>query len=731
MIYIKPKQKTLPGVSLAAILFVLHVLVSSCNSGSTRNPMFTLLPPEQSGIHFRNDLHEDSSNNILDYLYFYNGGGVAVGDINNDGLPDVFFTSNQGSNKLYLNKGNLQFEDISAAAGIEGTGNWKTGVTMADVNGDGLLDVYVSVVGHYKNFKGRNELFINKGNGRFTEESEKFGLSVEGFNTQASFFDYDRDGDLDVFIVNHSVHSVETYVDSSERRKKNEYAGDKLLRCDQAGDSIYFTEVTERAGIFSSALGFGLNVLTADFNNDNWPDIYVSNDFHENDYYYINNRNGTFRELNAQSFDHESRFSMGSDLGDINNDGWLDLITLDMLPDDEKVLKSSASDDGLDIYNFKMSKGYHHQYSKNSLQLNTNGGLHFSDISLAAGVAATDWSWSPLFADFDNDGVQDLFISNGILRRPNDIDYIKYISSGTTRDLLQRGKTVDLAVIKKMPAGRVTNRLYKGKSGYGFADSSAAWGMNTPGFSNGAIYADLDLDGDLDIVINNLNEPASVFINRLIDSTRDNIRTQSGNDLSNGAGNTTRYLDIKLNGTGMNRFGYGSRISISSEGKRQTKYITASHGFQSGFAGGAHFGIGAAKVIDSVEIWWPDSTVQLLTKIPANTSIFLEQTAATLRLPNLMPPAASDSNQLLETLSSQNTGITFRHHENNFIDFDIQQLIPHQLSTQGPKMAVADVNNDGLEDLFICGAAGQAGNLFLQQNNHRFLRASQPSIESD
>ena len=617
MNYIKPGKNIPVSIFLGAMLVLLQLLVSGCNQGAAPDPMFTLLQPEQSGIHFRNDLKEDSSNNILDYLYFYNGGGVAVGDINNDGLPDVFFTSNQGSNKLYLNKGNLQFEDISATAGVEGAGNWKTGVTMADVNGDGLMDVYVSVVGHYKNFKGHNELYINKGNGRFTEESVKYGLAVKGFNTQASFFDYDRDGDLDVFIVNHSVHSTETYVDSSERKKKNEYAGDKLLRCDLAGDSIYFTEVTELAGIYSSALGFGLNVLTADFNNDNWPDIYVSNDFHENDYYYINNRDGTFSELNQQSFGHESRFSMGSDLGDINNDGWLDLITLDMLPDDEKLLKSSASDDGLDIYTFKMSKGYHHQYSKNTLQLNTNGGLHFSDISLAAGVAATDWSWSPLFADFDNDGTQDLFISNGILRRPNDIDYIKYISSGTTRDLLQRGKSADLDAIKKMPAGRVANKLYKGNSKFGFADSSTAWGMNTPGFSNGAIYADLDIDGDLDIVVNNLNEPAGIYINRLINRTRDKTATQPRNNFSDNADKPAHYLAIMLHGKGMNRFGYGSRISISCAGKRQTKYITASHGFQSGFAGGAHFGIGAAEIVDTLEIWWPDSTVQLLTMITA------------------------------------------------------------------------------------------------------------------
>ncbi|MEO5562835.1 MAG: VCBS repeat-containing protein, partial [Chitinophagaceae bacterium] len=487
----------------------------ACTNKKQDAVLFTKVDPALSGIHFSNDLKEDSISNILNYLYFYNGAGVAIGDINNDSLADIYFTSNQGSNKLYLNKGDFKFEDITDKAGVQSKGNWKTGVTMADVNGDGLLDIYVCEVGKYKQFHGRNELFINNGNLTFTEKAHEYGIDAEGFNTQSIFFDYDHDDDLDLFLVNHSVHSSDTYVKAEARLKKSEVSGDKLFR----NDGKRFKEVTEQAHIYSSIIGYGLNVVAGDMNNDGWDDIYVSNDFHENDYYYMNQQDGTFKEMNAEAFGHESRFSMGSDIADVNNDGWLDIITLDMLPPDEKVLKSSAGDDPSDIFDYKLSYGYHYQYARNCLQLNTGAGKKFNDIALYSGIAATDWSWGVLAADFDNDGIKDVFVTNGILRRPNDLDYVKYISGSGINTALQDGKVTDKDLINKMPGGKTHSYMFKGTDNLKYIDKSIDWGFGTPAFSNGAAYADLDNDGDLDIVINTINEPATVYRNNAAANT--------------------------------------------------------------------------------------------------------------------------------------------------------------------------------------------------------------------
>jgi hypothetical protein len=678
------------------------VIVIVCSACSNQDkPLFSLLPANKTGIDFENRIQDSDSLNILDYLYFYNGGGVAIGDVNNDGLQDIYFSSNQHSNKLYLNQGDFHFKDITDEAGVQGKGNWKTGITMADVNGDGLLDIYVSEVGLYKNLHGKNELFINNGTGNnnritFTEKAAEYGLDIEGFNTQASFFDYDKDGDLDVFIVNHSVHSTESYGDSSARSIKSDVSGDKLLRCDRDGDKIHYTEVTEAAGIYNGIIGYGLNVMIGDFNNDNWDDIYVSNDFHENDYYYINQQNGTFKELNKEAFGHESRFSMGSDVGDVNNDGWLDIITLDMLPADEKVLKSSVSDDPSDIYRYKTDKGYSNQYSKNCLQLNVGAGKEFSDISLYTGVAATDWSWSPLLADFNDDGINDLFVSNGIVRRPNDLDFVKFVSGKGFNKQLQQSRNLDDVAIEKMPAGKVSNVMYSGSTNLKFTDETNAWGFNTPSFSNGAAYADLDNDGDLDIVINNINSAAFIYQN--------NSKENADN----------HYLNIRLKGSGFNSFAYGAKVILKSKEGLQMKYLTASRGFESGSSTVLHFGTGKTQLIDSLEVIWPSGKSQLLTKVVVDTLLQIAEDNSSRSSVGLLP---TDSRQpTLFTNYTDSVAIHYRHAEDDFEDFSFQRLIPHKVSTQGPKIAVADVDGDGLEDFFICGAKGQPGKLFKQQS---------------
>lgn len=693
------------------ILFFVLLFFYTCKNNSA---LFIQVSSSQTNIHFVNQPVESDSLNILDYLYYYNGGGVAVGDINNDGLTDIFFTSNsKGNNKLYLNKGGFTFEDITAKAGVQGTADWCSGVTMADVNGDGLLDIYVCTVSGKLGLKGHNELYINNGNSTFTESAAAYGLDFSGYSTQAAFFDYDHDGDVDCILLNQSMHSTETLGDTSLRRKLSSVSGGRLFRNElhstQPGTSLKkFTDVTPQSGIYSSAMGYGLGLAVADLNNDGWDDIYMGNDFHENDYYYINNHNGTFTESGAAHFNHYSRFSMGNDIADYNNDGQPDIVTVDMLPNDEKVLKTYGSDEHPDIYNYKIvQNGFQQQFSRNSLHQNLGNGLAFSDVALMTGVAATDWSWSPLLADFDNDGVKDLFISNGIVKRMMDLDYIKFISSTEVQRTITQTKKFDKDILQSIPSGKTHNFIYKGNTGSAFKDMSNDWGMSQPSFSTGAAYADLDNDGKLDLVVNNIYDEAGVF------------RNNSGQH---------NYLTVECKGNSGNNFGIGAKLYVINKGKLQYQQLMLTRGFQSSSEPRVHFGLDTAIVIDSLLIVWPGQSYQVLTNIKANQRLqVLEKDAAgTFNYSAFFPPKPSFFVDISDSVQ-----LDWKHKENFYSDFNEQYLLPHTLATAGPKVAVGDVNGDGLDDIYVCGAKFQAGSLFLQAANGHFAALNEPAFKQD
>lgn len=666
MLFVQPKGHLLLYLCLCCVVF-------SCQK-STNHTLFKTVPSAQSSIDFANTLHETEDFNIIEYLYYYNGGGVATGDLNGDQLPDLFFTANQGENKLYFNLGGLKFKDVSKEAGIQQNGGWSTGVTMADVNGDGALDIYVCQVGEYKTLRGRNQLYINDGKGKFSEQAAQYGLDFVGFSTQAAFFDYDRDGDLDCYLLNHSIHDAENYNRATIRSKRDERSGDRLYR--NNGDR--FEDVSASAGIYGSKIGFGLGIAIGDLNNDTWPDIYVSNDFHENDYLYFNQGDGTFQEAVAQSMGHTSTFSMGNDLADINNDGWMDLVTMDMKANDERINKSSVGADPYNIFQAKLNYGYHFQYPRNMLQLNRGvvpGQQHpgFSEIGQLAGINASDWSWAPLLADFDNDGWKDLFIGNGIWRRPNDLDYLKFSSNSSVQQ-----SAPDLALVEKMPFGKVANFAYRNLGDLQFDDVSAAWGLNFTGCSNGAAYADLDQDGDLDLVLNNLNETASLYENT----------AQSQAD--------QHWLGIRLQMPGKNPFGFGTRVRIVADGKEQIQELYSTRGFQSAVEPVLHFGLGKASKVEIMELQWPNGKVQELRNVKADQQLKI----AYQQVKDATIPAVRVN--FLKEIAAQ-LGLNYHHVENEHIDFDHEQLMPHMLSAQGPAMAVGDVDGNGLEDVLLAG----------------------------
>ena len=686
-------------------------------SACAQTPLFTRLDAKQTGISFLNTIHEDDSINVMRYEYLYNGAGIGIADLNNDGLNDIYFSGNTGPGKLYLNKGNFRFEDVTARAGVAGNGTWATGVSIADVNGDGLLDIYVCHSGKYRDpAQLCNQLFICQGikDGVpvYKDMAAAYGLDAPGTqSTQAVFFDYDKDGDLDMFLLNHSNHTYNPFLNTRKIRSTPDMRfGNRLFR----NDGGHFTDVTLEAGIVNNALNFGLSVTVSDLDGDGWPDIYTTSDYTEKDCYYHNDHNGHFTESLARSFTHVSKYSMGSDIADYNNDGRPDVLTLDMLPEDNHRQKLLKGPDEYDEYHLLIDSGYYHQQMRNMLHLNegvdANGNLRFSEIGQLAGVSNTDWSWAGLFADFDNDGWKDLFISNGYLRDFTNMDFLKYSVPDAKVQAAKAGhqnfKTYDL--VRQMPSNKLSNYIFHNNGDLTFSDSSASWGLTQPSVSNAAAYADLDNDGDLDLVVCNNNQPAEVYRN---DEDRER---------------KNHWLRLRLTGDGLNTHAYGAKAILeTSDGMKQYQELYPVRGYQSTTAPELFFGFSRGVSVRGLTVVWPSGKETRLKDVSSDQTLQLaekEGGAGSL--------AAARPAPLFTDITAA-SGLSFQHHENDFVDFKAEVLIPYELSREGPALAKADVNGDGLEDVYVGGAIGQPGVLYLQTAEGRFAPAPAQPWDTD
>jgi hypothetical protein len=710
--YIKIKRGT---ACLLALVFSYMLISCGKKTQVIENPAFEVLTASRTGLNFSNTLHSDTALNLFRYMYFYNGSGVGAADFNNDGKIDLFFAANQGSNKLFLNEGGLHFKDVTKEANIKPDSGWSTGVSVIDINNDGLMDIYVCRVAQFKMLKGKNQLLVCQGidaNGIpfYKDEADKYGIDFSGFSTQAAFFDYDLDGDLDFFLMNHPVDHKGNYAPRIDFvNTQDPLSGDRLFR----NDNGHFTDITASSGINSTKIGYGLGLCVSDVDMDGWPDIYIGNDFHENDYLYINQHNGTFREEGSERLMHTSQFSMGVDIADITNDGFPEIISTDMLPSDPYILKRSLGEDDNDIFYRKISIGYNYQYSRNNLQYNRRNGL-FSEVGLYSGIYATDWSWSPLWVDFDNDGLKDLFISNGIPKRMSDIDYINFISSDEIQEKMRQNKMgeKEMELINHFPEIKIPNKFFSNSGDLKFRDIGNEIDNSTSSFSNGAVYCDLDGDGDLEIVVNNINDNALLYENKA-------NKNKPGN-----------FVEISLKGSATNINAIGSKIIIFTGGGIRTYENYTVRGFQSSMNEPLHIGL-ANTIIDSAFLIWPDNTFEKieLKKQTSNLTFVYKPGLPQFNYAVVSSYYKPTVTKLVNITAE--SGLSYIHQENEFAEFNRESLIPHMLSTEGPALATGDINRDGLDDIFLGSSKGFKSGLFVQNKSGKFNKIEIRAIADD